>query len=228
MSLDIQPPASNQAGAIFGVANSDRLDGPTETIEPEIAAVHNGQQAWLRLRNNSTWEDWKVVGAAHLIGRTTAMREAHTNKPEGRGYNAAFAAWARKFGFAELDKGDRCRLFQVMDRLGEIEAWLKELTPIDRLRLNHPATVLRRWKAATNEKTSKQRVSSVQKLKDSLINLQDENDRMKREIERGGGDLWSSDDRPRDIARVILGKLSKTKAEKVAREILNALKEAKS
>jgi hypothetical protein len=35
---------------------------------------------------------------------------------------------------------------------------------------------------------------------------------------------FGADDRPRDIARVILGKLSKGKAEKVAREILNALK----
>jgi len=51
---------------------------------------------------------------------------------------------------------------------------------------------------------------------------------MKREIDRGGGDLWTVDDRPQDIACVILGKLSKTKAEKVAREILTALKEAKS
>ena len=50
---------------------------------------------------------------------------------------------------------------------------------------------------------------------------------MKREIERGGGDLWSKDDRPRDIAKVILGKLTKAKAQKVAEEILMALKASK-
>ena len=72
---------------------------------------------------------------------------------------------------------------------------------------------------------SPQKVSAVQKLKDSLVNLQEENDRMRREIERGGGDLWSADDRPKDIARIIVDKLTKAKAERVAREILNALKE---
>ena len=41
-----------------------------------------------------------------------------------------------------------------------------------------------------------------------------ERDRYKREIDRGGGDLWNADDRPRDIARVILSKLSKGKPKK--------------
>jgi hypothetical protein len=39
--------------------------------------------------------------------------------------------------------------------------------------------------------------------------------------------LWAPEDRPRDIAKIILSKLTKTKAEKVAREILAALKETK-
>jgi hypothetical protein len=37
-------------------------------------------------------------------------------------------------------------------------------------------------------------------------------------------DLWSGEDRPRDIARVILSKLTKAKAERVAREILGLVK----
>ena len=58
--------------------------------------------------------------------------------------------------------------------------------------------------------------------------LIEERDRYKREYERDGGDLWNSDDRPLDIARmVILQCKSKTKAENVAREILKALKAEK-
>jgi hypothetical protein len=68
--------------------------------------------------------------------------------------------------------------------------------------------------------------SAMQKLKDSVAALSEENDRMKREIERGGGDLWCPEDRPRDIANVIVAKLTRAKAEKVAREILSVLKEA--
>jgi hypothetical protein len=46
---------------------------------------------------------------------------------------------------------------------------------------------------------------------------------MRREIERGGGDLWTAEDRAQDIAKVILSKLTKRKAETVAREILKAV-----
>ena len=61
-------------------------------------------------------------------------------------------------------------------------------------------------------------------LKDELVRLQEDNDRMKREIERGGGDLWNCNDRPRDIARIVIQQCkSKTKAEKVAREMLKTL-----
>ena len=50
--------------------------------------------------------------------------------------------------------------------------------------------------------------------------LIEERDRYKREVDRGGGDLWSAEDRAQDIARVILGKLTKRKAETVACAIL--------
>jgi hypothetical protein len=206
-------------------ANTDELDNPTHPTEsPELTTIRHGQEAWRRLRAGSTWADWVAVGTAHIIGRTTAMRDGHINKPKGRSYNAAFSAWQKKFGFEGLDKGDRARLFNVMDHLREIDGWLQKLPESERLRLNHPSSIWRRWKAATSE-PKEQKVSHQQKVKDELIRLQEDNDRMRREIEDGGGDLWNSDDRPRDIARIVIQQCkSKTKAEKVAREILKALK----
>jgi hypothetical protein len=200
----------------------DRLDNPTKED-----LIRYGQEAWNRLRDNSTFANWSFVGAAHVLGRAEAMRDAHTNKPEGRGYNAAFAAWARKFGFADLDKGDRARLFNVMDNLKEIAAWLEKLPLKERLRLNHPSSVWRRWKAATTtpKADAEPKASPMQKLKDELVAAVEERDRYKREVERGGGDLWTPEDKPKDIARIIVGKLTRRKAESVAREILAALKE---
>jgi len=43
----------------------------------------------------------------------------------------------------------------------------------------------------------------------------EERDRYKREVERGGGDLWSPDDRPRDVADIMIKKLGIAKFEKV-------------
>jgi hypothetical protein len=204
-------------------------DELTRSTHPEDAVLHRGREAWQRLRTNSTWEDWKAVGKAHVIGQATAMRDAHINKPKGRSYNAAFSAWAKKFGFEGLDKGVRSRLLDVMKRLAEIDAWLAKLPPTEQQKINHPNTVWRRWKASTvvPDPNAPAKVSPYQKLSESVATLQEENDRMRRDIERGGGDLWAPEDRPRDIAKIILGKLSKTKAEKVAREILAALKEAR-
>jgi hypothetical protein len=56
----------------------------TRSTHPEEAVLDRGREAWNRLRTNSTWEDWKAVGKAHVIGQATAMRDAHVNKPKGR------------------------------------------------------------------------------------------------------------------------------------------------
>jgi hypothetical protein len=207
------------------VGATDRLDSPTENTKSEATIIQNAQGAWNRLRIGLTWHDWTTVGAAHVIGRATAMRDAHTNKPEGRGYNAAFAAWARKYGF-DLDKGDRARLFQVMGHLAEIEAWLAQRSPTERLQLNHPSTVWRRWKAATAQPKpdAEPKPSPMQKLKDELIAVIEERDRYKAAVERGGGDLWCKTDRVKDITKVMIDQLGKPKAERVAREILKAVK----
>jgi hypothetical protein len=203
---------------------ADELDNPTHPSDeqPETVAIRRGQEAWSRLRAGLTWSDWVAVGLAHVIGRTAAMRYGHVNKPKGRSYNAAFHAWQKKFGFEGLDKGDRARLFDVVDHLKEIGDWLQKLTENERLRLNHPSSVWRRWKAATAtpKPDTEPKLSPYAKLQAEHMALIEERDRYKREIERGGGDLWDKADRVKDITKVMIDQLGKSKAEKVAREIL--------
>ena len=218
-------PERNIANAHLRPVGTSVDEELTRSTHPEEAVLHRGREAWNRLRTNSTWEDWKAVGKAHVIGQATAMRDAHVNKPKGRSYNAAFSAWARKFGFEGLDKGVRSRLLDVMKHLAEIDTWLAKLPPTEQQKINHPNTVWRKWKASTvvPDPNAPPRVSPYQKLSESVAALQEENDRMKRDIAQGGGDLWSPQDRPQDIAKVIVGKLTKSKAEKVAREVLKML-----
>jgi hypothetical protein len=147
------------------------------------------------------------------------MRDGNINKPKGRSYNAAFSAWQKKYSFESLDKGDRSRLLNMMDHRKEIDDWLQTLPESERLRLNHPSSVWRRWKGATS-KPKEQKISAMQKLKDELIKVEEENHRLRREIDRGGGDL-----RPQAIAKVIVTKFSKYEAEIVAHEIVKMLKE---
>ena len=183
----------------------NRLDNPTDR---EQATILHGQEAWQRLRDDHTWEDWKKVGAAHLIGRIWAIHEAHVNRTAGARYKAAFAAWLKKFGFENLDKADRSRLFAVMDHLQEIEAWRATLTPAERLRLNHPSAVLRKWRAAhAISRSQNRRLSPIEK-------------RSGREY-----DLCDPADRPENIATALIAKLSSSKAAAVAGAILKALEE---
>jgi hypothetical protein len=131
------------------------LDSPTHQSADLVEhTIREGREAWERIQNKQRWEDWLAVGKANVVGRAEAMQEARVNKPKGRRYNSAFTPWQYKHGFENLDKADRCRLFEVMDHLPEIEAWRQTLTPRERAGLNHPSTVLRRWKATKTKGTA--------------------------------------------------------------------------
>ena len=133
------------------------------------------------------------------------MIEAGVNQPIGRRYNEAFGAWQREFGFENLDSGDRARLFEVMGHLAKIETWLATLTTSERLRLNHPTTVLRKWKGSTvvPDPNARPKPSPEAKLKDAHAQLIKENHRLQHRIEAADGDLWKATDTASDIAGVM-------------------------
>jgi hypothetical protein len=199
----------------------NRLDNPTDRAQSTIL---HGQEAWHRLGRDHTWENWRQVGAALLIGRSGAMHNAGVNRPVGRRYNAAFAAWLNKFGFENLDKADRSRLFAVMDDLTEIETWRATLTPPERLRLNHPSAVFRKWKSANAlSQNQNSKLSPIKKCREENSALKQEIARLRRECERFAGDRWEPADRAEDIATAVVAKLSRNKAAAVAGAILKAL-----
>jgi hypothetical protein len=190
--------------------------------------IRAGLEAWSQLKKCKTFASWLTVGEAMLAIRTEAMRGAHVNAPEGRRYQQEFSYLLKKSrcedgsNFEEIDKGTRSRLIECVTNRKEIETWLATLTTSERQKLNHPEAVLRRWKKATSKKpdeTAPKKPSHTEKLTASIVTLEEENARMKRAIERGGGDLWTPQDTPKDIARVIFGTISRSKAREVAREI---------
>ena len=112
-----------------------------------------GRAAWKRLKAGANWNDWMSVGEALLIGREVAMAEAGTNAPEGKGYILAFNRWLATYELNDIDKSARAKLFTVMAHRSEIEAFRATLSSSDRLKLNHPTTVLRHWQAKTQVPT---------------------------------------------------------------------------
>jgi len=138
-----------------------------------------GTQAWLRVKREKSWHDWITIGEALQVGREWAMNQATTNKPEGKAYNMAFGEWLRKYKLDDMDKSDRSRLFDVMENLPAIEEWRVTLTLTQRLKLNHPNSVLKNWKAAFEPEKPK---SAKPTLRDSVANLSEEVTGKNREI----------------------------------------------
>jgi hypothetical protein len=152
---------------------SKRLADESERI------VRQGTAAWARLKKEKNWNDWMAVGDALLVGRTFAMNDAGTNAPVGKGYNLTFNQWLVNAKLSDMDNCDRAKLLIVMENRAALEQWRATLTETERLRLNHPTSVLRKWQAAakTAEPSDPRRT-----LCDAHVILQEEVHRLQREL----------------------------------------------
>jgi hypothetical protein len=214
-----RPETENQSGDGLSCLNPSTAD--------EI--VRRGTEAMERRRRG--FQDWIDIAEALQIGRTEVMRAVHTNEPKGKRYEKAMGEWLIANGFKEIDKGTRKRLLECLEHRAAIEKWRTTLTDSERFHINHPDVVLRKWKAKTvvpKPNAPPKQPSPMAKLKEALALSEEENHRMRKEIARGGGDLWNKEDRDEDIAGIMVGKLSLAKAERVARAILKKVKEKRA
>jgi hypothetical protein len=148
------------------------------------------------------------------------MRTAHVNRPEGRRYNQEFGNWLKANQFDGIHKTTRSQLFKCLEHRKEIETWRAILTSDERQKLNHPVAVLRRWQRIIVKKpddAAPKKLSHIAKLKESIVTLEEQNLRMKREIECGGP--FTRQDTARDIAGTVFRMISPSKAREVAREL---------
>jgi hypothetical protein len=216
---------------IDGTSNSR----PDQNIQPNDALswlkasptddiVRRGQEALQRLRRG--YEDWLAIAEALQVGRAEVMAAVQTNKPVGKRYAQAMANWLLARGFHLINEGTRNRLLDCLNHGAEIEKWRATLTEGERFRFNHPDTVLRKWKAATvvPDPNVSKKPSPIAKLKEVNVELQEKLYRAEQELSRGGGDLWTPDDTPEDIATAMLAKLTPDKAKGVAKAILTKVK----
>jgi hypothetical protein len=209
--------------------NRQSIDGLGQSNpSPTKEIVRRGQEALDRKRRS--FDDWLLIGGALEIGRIEVMRAANTNLATGKRYERQMAEWLHARGFHLIDKCTRSHLSDCLKHRAETAEWLAPKTEGERFKLNHPTTVLRKWRASTvvPNPNAPKRPSPMAKLQDSLAHLEEENHRMRKEIERGGGDLWTPEDRPEDIGDIWLAKLSESKAEKTARYVLARIKERRA
>lgn len=141
--------------------------------------VRQGMEAWSALKTEKNWAYWVQVGEALQVGREDAMLEASTNQPIGSRYNGVFGKWLVRHKLDDMDKSDRSRLLAVMENRAAIEAWRMTLTLTERIRLNNPNVVLRKWKAATSVPVPKEKKPG---LRDFVANLDEERHALKSRV----------------------------------------------
>lgn len=116
-----------------------------------------GLAAWKRLSKDNNWLDWVQVGYLVAAIRLEALDAAGTQKrPEGKAYNLAFGEMLKRYKLDTMDKMTRSHLLNCMDNHGAIETWRATLAENQRLQWNHPSTVYRHWKKATEPKEEKE------------------------------------------------------------------------
>ena len=177
--------------------------------ETTLHAVEIGRQAWKRIKEDSAYNDWMAVGEALDIGRTECMRLAYTNEARGRAYNETFSKWLTENGFADIDKGTRSRLDEIMRNRPAIETWRATLASNERQRINHPSSIWRKWQAsrAVPKGEGEPRVSTADRLQLENVRLQEEVARIRAD----NGERMSPKDSARNIARTLFRMLSESK-----------------
>jgi hypothetical protein len=122
---------------------------PNIVFDPiDATEIENGREAWRRIKIDSTWKDWVLLGKALNLGRRECVRAAQMNRANGSGYNSIFSQWLQENGLSDIDKSARTRLFACLQNLTAIEAWLSTLPLVERLRLKHPSSVWEQFEAA--------------------------------------------------------------------------------
>jgi hypothetical protein len=201
------------------LVNSGMMGCPGQPIVAD-ECIEAGRQASERLKAASkhAWADWLLVGKAWQHVRSQAMFAAQTNQPSGRRFSQQCSDLLKRAGLDWIDKGTRSRLLDCLEHHEEIDAYLAKLPPGKRLKTNHPNAVWRGWQASISQKPTQPKQSPIAQLKE-------ENARLRREVESGGGDLWAPTDTAKDIAMVIRSKVSPSKAKAIADELKRLVKE---
>jgi hypothetical protein len=197
-----------------------------ERREARIAA---GRAAYARLNNNEHFRDWVAVADALVAIREEAMGQAHTNRPQGPPYRAAFKAIiARETWVAGIDDTTRTHCYWLVDNLPAVTAWRDTLAFRQRDEWNHPATVKRNYERLNRVRDPKgaatETLSPMAEAKATIVRQAEEIDRLRRVADEGSlFDLKR--DSVESIARVILNTIGDDKIGRLVKELSDGRKE---
>ena len=200
----------------------------------------NGLQCLGRLHGDQTWEDWQGVIAAMEIITEEALAavDAAAWDPDNRRavkeFNCRWDAYESAVGanHKPLSKQERWACREVMTNPA-LAAYRASLTGPEKRRLNHPNTVINKFRAREKKKAvpaDDKPPSPVEKLKRANVELQEELHQLKK---RGDANGFTKEDKAKDIAFAVIGTFDGlatkiSRVEGVVRELQSWLKTQKT
>lgn len=196
-------------------------------ISSDLRAVFNdGAKAYVGLLTDENWQSWLRVG--HALAAAHELAAEVTGASSGKGFNTFMKTWYGLYPhLANIDKSTRSHTTRCWLEREEINKWRDTLGESERLRLNHPRVVYAAYQKKTvsglNAKREKE-PSPYAKLSASVIKLEEENDRLKKQLRGRDGDVhFSLLDKDAAIADTLVMSLNPDRAKNVAEHIRRKL-----
>lgn len=198
-----------------------------ETLPPAMRErLEAGEAAMKWLHRGESVERWREVGDAVNGLQTAAMELAMTNKAAGRNYNKAWSDLAEHVPhLRDLNSATRAHASWMATNWETVQRWLFTLAANQRMQLNHPTTIRRKYDAAHRVPEEKDAgLSPVAQARQTIMEQQEEIDRLRRMA--GEGSLFDlKRDTAEQIGRVILNTIGENKVTQLIKTLSDGQKE---
>jgi len=217
--------------------------------QSELGVLAGDRERWKRMGAGAHLDDWLAYGPGLMLRRSMAMRIAFVNRPEGKGYAAAFAAQLESDGLHTMDKQSISAVLWLNDdpeRIMVLREIRETMTTGERSRLNSPISARQRVEkllktrakaraegideaeAEAEVKTSPMARMKAQNLEQQRRIAHLEEQLAAAQLRADGSAFDLNRDTIDDIGSTIAGKVSSHRAKGIADAIVKHLKQRKS
>jgi hypothetical protein len=127
----------------------------------EQRIIKDGRDAWQEVSRAGSFENWKKIGFALLVGKTHALRVTRANAAWGSAYSREFGIWLKGHQFDRMPGPVRSVAITLAENATEITEWRNGLPEKQRRRLINPQSVVKRWRSATQADADRERDSAL-------------------------------------------------------------------
>jgi hypothetical protein len=162
----------------------------------DTAKLAKAAEADARIRQGDHFHDWLSWGIGLTTLRDIAMRDAHTNTPQGRTYNVAIGRLMEDNPWAKSrDNATKSAAMWLADNMAVVIGWRETLAQNQREQVNHPQVVKRNFLKATAvkepkpEKQAQTPYDRIRELQGQLAEVEERNAHLEGKVDGGSFDI---------------------------------------